>query len=195
MDKGQERTTGILALLDVSYLPHVKHASMVNQKGTDMYLKEVYINKEAWDDINRHAFESRSLEVGGFLLGFSGLLGESPVAWIIKSVRGDCRSSSAHVVIETSTFDKILDEIETGELSIVGWYHTHPGWGIFLSGTDRNTIFQHFKDPQSIALVLDPKGGDHGFFGWDYDKMSLGRLNAYIFSGIDYNHYLEKQPY
>lgn len=151
----------------------------------DMYLKELYINREAWDNIKRHAVEGGSLEIGGFLMGIRCVLDEHPITWITKSVRGTCKSSSAQVVIETSTYDKVLAEMEAEGISIVGWYHTHPGIGVFLSGTDRETMSSHFSDLFSIALVLDPKRKNHGFFGWGQDRC-LRRLNAYLFDGPNY---------
>jgi len=40
---------------------------------------------------------------------------------------------------------------------IVGWYHSHPGYGCFLSGIDVDTQAQNqaFQDP-FVAIVVDP---------------------------------------
>jgi 26S proteasome regulatory subunit N11 len=40
---------------------------------------------------------------------------------------------------------------------VVGWYHSHPGFGCWLSGVDVNTA-QSFEqlNPRSVALVVDP---------------------------------------
>ncbi|THH15383.1 hypothetical protein EW146_g5086 [Bondarzewia mesenterica] len=41
--------------------------------------------------------------------------------------------------------------------SVVGWYHSHPGFGCWLSSVDINTQ-QSFEslDPRSVAVVVDP---------------------------------------
>ncbi|KAG0333234.1 COP9 signalosome complex subunit 5 [Podila humilis] len=41
--------------------------------------------------------------------------------------------------------------------NVVGWYHSHPGYGCWLSGIDVNTQMQNqqFLDP-FVALVIDP---------------------------------------
>lgn len=46
---------------------------------------------------------------------------------------------------------KVKDE------NIVGWYHSHPGYGCWLSGIDVSTqaLNQNFQDPY-LALVVDP---------------------------------------
>ena len=40
---------------------------------------------------------------------------------------------------------------------VVGWYHSHPGFGCWLSGTDQNTQ-QSFEmlNPRAVAVVVDP---------------------------------------
>ena len=40
---------------------------------------------------------------------------------------------------------------------MVGWYHSHPGYGCWLSGIDVNTqsLNQQFQDPW-LAIVVDP---------------------------------------
>jgi len=41
--------------------------------------------------------------------------------------------------------------------AVVGWYHSHPGFGCWLSSVDTNTQ-QSFEqlDPRSVAVVIDP---------------------------------------
>lgn len=41
--------------------------------------------------------------------------------------------------------------------SVVGWYHSHPGFGCWLSGVDVNTQ-QSFEalNPRAVAVVIDP---------------------------------------
>lgn len=41
--------------------------------------------------------------------------------------------------------------------SVVGWYHSHPGFGPWLSGTDVETQKSQEKlEPRAVAVVLDP---------------------------------------
>ena len=54
----------------------------------------------------------------------------------------------------------------------VGWWHSHPGFGLFLSATDIKTHILSFQitRPHSVALVVDPTNLDsnglaqHSFF-------------------------------
>ena len=49
---------------------------------------------------------------------------------------------------------------------MVGWYHTHPGWGVFLSGMDQFICENFFGKTLDVALVVDPCRGDRGMFQW-----------------------------
>ena len=42
------------------------------------------------------------------------------------------------------------------ELQIVGWYHTHPDWGVFLSGMDMFICDNFFNKRLDVALVIAP---------------------------------------
>ncbi len=54
---------------------------------------------------------------------------------------------------------KMLDMLkQTGRPEmVVGWYHSHPGFGCWLSGTDCNTqkSFEQLN-PRAVAVVIDP---------------------------------------
>jgi COP9 signalosome complex subunit 5 len=42
--------------------------------------------------------------------------------------------------------------------NVCGWYHSHPGYGCWLSGIDvgTQTLYQKHQEP-FIAIVIDPK--------------------------------------
>ncbi|MCL4264954.1 MAG: hypothetical protein KJ069_17170 [Anaerolineae bacterium] len=50
---------------------------------------------------------------------------------------------------------------------MVGWYHTHPGFGIFLSGMDLFIHQNFFTQIWHVAFVLDPRAHISGFFCWN----------------------------
>jgi proteasome lid subunit RPN8/RPN11 len=63
-------------------------------------------------------------------------------------------------------WDAILKEGEEkfpGQ-QIVGWYHTHPSFGIFLSDYDQFIQTEFFKQKGQVALVVDPVAGKLGWF-------------------------------
>merc|ERR1712113_1049302 len=58
-------------------------------------------------------------------------------------------------VFQTKMLD-MLQQTGRGEM-VVGWYHSHPGFGCWLSGVDINTQ-QSFEalNPRAVAVVIDP---------------------------------------
>jgi hypothetical protein len=57
---------------------------------------------------------------------------------------------------------------ESGGKALLGWYHTHPDLGIFLSETDlEKTHRVLFAEPFQIALVYDPVRHKAGYFCWE----------------------------
>lgn len=63
---------------------------------------------------------------------------------------------------------------------IVGWYHSHPNFGIFLSGTDRHTHQTYFSRPWHIALVVDPKRSVEGVFYRTGNRQNLEQCTFQI---------------
>lgn len=60
---------------------------------------------------------------------------------------------------------------------MVGWYHTHPGFGIFLSGMDLFIHQNFFTQIWHVAMVLDPRARTSGFFCWDRPKSGVSRFD------------------
>lgn len=49
---------------------------------------------------------------------------------------------------------------------VVGWHHTHPGLGVFLSAYDRFIHAHFFSQPWQVAMVVDPRAKEFGFYQW-----------------------------
>ncbi|MHA2174540.1 MAG: Mov34/MPN/PAD-1 family protein [Candidatus Hodarchaeales archaeon] len=65
------------------------------------------------------------------------------------------------VFVDITDYEKVFslisfERIDNGEV-IIGWAHTHPGLGLFFSGTDIDTQLSYQgMHPKSFGLVLDP---------------------------------------
>ena len=56
---------------------------------------------------------------------------------------------------------------DTPPLRVIGWIHTHPGIGLFLSGTDTATYEANLEmspDNRFVAVVVDPLRNEDGVF-------------------------------
>ncbi|MHA2284143.1 MAG: Mov34/MPN/PAD-1 family protein [Promethearchaeota archaeon] len=68
-------------------------------------------------------------------------------------------------------FDAVLKglrEIRKDEdLRILGWWHSHPDFGCFLSTTDIHTQKYFFPETYQVALIVDPIRKEYTFFTLD----------------------------
>lgn len=73
----------------------------------------------------------------------------------------------------TINYTEASKEVKRYE-NVVGWYHTHPGYGCWLSGIDVGTqkSMQMIQDP-CIAIVIDP------FRTMSSGKVELGCFRTY----------------
>jgi proteasome lid subunit RPN8/RPN11 len=142
----------------------------------------VSISKSVLERIMDSANETE-YEIIGLLLG--SVVKNTVV--IEDSVSGAQESGSMHASLSPATIAKISDQILTGELEgkIVGWYHSHPGFGLFMSPTDVATQsnFQQFSN-KVTAMVVDPRNDEFAFFFLDEEKEVawLEKDQVHIFS-------------
>jgi proteasome lid subunit RPN8/RPN11 len=73
--------------------------------------------------------------------------------------------------------DKLHERYPDETAVMVGWYHTHPGFGIFLSGMDQFIHQNFFTQIWHVALVLDPRAKTSGFFCWDRQKTRVSPMD------------------
>lgn len=128
----------------------------------------VFIAQTVLDDMNAHAAAENHHEIGGIMVG-TVIEGARPVVLVEGSIRGAKMSQSASSVTFThdawDEINRIKDE-RFADKRIVGWYHSHPGFGIFLSGHDQFIHRNFFTAPWQIAFVTDPKDASYGIFTW-----------------------------
>lgn len=128
---------------------------------------------EALQAIHEHGKTSMDAEICGVLVGNVYRDSYGPYVLIRACIRGDAAESrNAQVTFKAETWTHIQQVMEQDhpDDKIVGWYHTHPGFGIFLSGMDLFIQDNFFNLPWQIALVYDPQSEEEGVFIWRNGK-------------------------
>lgn len=108
-------------------------------------------------------------EVGGVLAGKWRLDANSGERFVV--VEGvlpaeHTRHGSTYVTFTQDSLVGLNDALEArypGK-QMVGWYHTHPGMGVFLSSYDMWLHEHFFPEMWQFALVIDPHAQEAGFF-------------------------------
>ncbi|KAL4630933.1 COP9 signalosome complex subunit 5-like [Arapaima gigas] len=105
-----------------------------------------------------HARSGGNLEVMGLMLG--KVDGETMI--IMDSFALPVEGTETRVNAQAAAYEYmavyIENAIEVGRLeNAIGWYHSHPGYGCWLSGIDVSTqmLNQQFQEP-FVAVVIDP---------------------------------------
>lgn len=123
----------------------------------------VAFEREAYADLIYHARSSLEAEICGVLVGNVKQDHEGLFVHVGAIIRGDeARRGSAHVTFTQETWNHIHDSLEKDypDNRIMGWYHTHPGFGVAFSDMDLFIQKHFFSLPTQIALVTDPLSGE-----------------------------------
>lgn len=151
----------------------------LEQHWHDSAIQAIYMHRDAISEIGHYLRTENTSkikendkdipEIGGMLLGRFAVNGHQKCEVSIDKFVPIASSSSNVYSIEFSVnsmakdLTYMLDKYP--DLLVVGWFHTHPGHGLFLSPPDLS-IQEHFREPYQIAMEIDSLSAalDTGFF-------------------------------
>ncbi len=125
--------------------------------------------------IHEHAIFSLPNETGGFLLGRVSFAPDDRIWHLVIDEALPVEPTDqdpAHFGFGWQDVDRVRRYRGTSGKALVGWYHTHPDFGIFLSETDLERTHRIlFAEPFQVALVYDPVRGRAGYFYWEAPQL------------------------
>lgn len=120
----------------------------------------VFLKQAAFHDMIVHAsaFLADRKEVLGLLIGREKDVDAKQL--IIERILPITEGSESSVQLqepEFAIYEKLYLDEAAGEF-VLGWYHSHPFWGLFLSHIDIETHSLAFqlRYPQAVAIIVDP---------------------------------------
>ncbi len=130
---------------------------------------QVYIVQSVYAEIWDHINQSPGIESGGVLIGHPFKTSEGKTTFVIITAAIPQHSDNRSVGHFTVGPDEIAlaraeMEHKYPGLIAVGWYHSHPGHGIFLSGQDMTIVRSIYNSSWHIAMVIDPQRRIEGVF-------------------------------
>lgn len=148
----------------------------------------IYVDIDVMRDMETHALTDTSVELGGVMLGGQYEDEEgNPFVVVTDSLRAaHYEATKGSFKFTHDTWQQISRQRDEfpDELQMVGWYHTHPDWGVFLSGMDMFICDNFFNRPLDLALVIDPCRGDRGWFHWNpASKERIRRTGGFYLIG------------
>lgn len=94
-------------------------------------------------------------EAMGLLVGRVFVFEGRPYAVVDEYVTAANDATAVHVRFAPEAFSELSKKLMGGR-RVVGWAHSHPDYGCFLSTTDVATQETYFQEPYHVALVVDP---------------------------------------
>jgi proteasome lid subunit RPN8/RPN11 len=138
--------------------------------------RQVIFKQSVLNDIYAHGRGAPDIEVCGVLVGNVYHDAMGPFVFVEANIRGNFSSGkAAQVTFTAKTWAHIQDVMDKSypDLRILGWYHTHPGHGIFLSDMDLFIHKNFFSLPWHLAFVFDPQNQEEGLFAWRTGNMLI----------------------
>lgn len=126
--------------------------------------------------IHKYCYSDTSQELAGVLLGnYSEKDGQCLVfiEAAVEALYTEAKRGSVTFTHKSWDYINKIREDKYPHHKVVGWFHTHPGFGIFLSGYDKFIHQNFFNLPFQVAYVVDPLAGKHGFFGWRNNNLEV----------------------
>jgi proteasome lid subunit RPN8/RPN11 len=145
---------------------------------------DILIDESSFRSAQAHALSSLNREVAGVLVG--GRPEKQPDGRYVVHIFDTI--VARHTVMQGASVtytpeswrylnDTLAEKYPDDTAVMVGWYHTHPGFGIFLSGMDLFIHQNFFTQIWHVAYVLDPVARTSGFFCWDRQKTRVSRYD------------------
>lgn len=122
------------------------------------FFREIKISALALLKMVIHARSGGKLEIMGMLIGKV----DGNVMVVMDSYALPVEGTETRVNAQAQAYEYMANYMErakqVGRLeNAIGWYHSHPGYGCWLSGIDVSTqmLNQNFQEP-FVAIVIDP---------------------------------------
>ena len=139
-------------------------------------LFRVYFDPGVHEAVRKHSLENVGVEICGVLVGRWARDADGPYVHISEAIRGEAATTKfTEVTFTHETWARINEQMDSrfSHLAIVGWYHSHPSFGVFLSERDRFIHEHFFSGPGQVAYVVDPVRKTEGVFQWQMGKPEL----------------------
>ena len=136
------------------------------------YVFPVYINEETLNKIIIYC-KSFEKEIFGYIIGHilnwdkQTYVKIEDLIFILGAIHSD-DYSTGQIELSAGKYNKKVIRLnkkrKIDNLRVLGWWHSHPGFGCFLSPTDLKTQEYFFPESYQVALVVDPVRDELEFF-------------------------------
>ncbi|HEY6092079.1 MAG TPA: hypothetical protein VIV83_08825, partial [Gemmatimonadales bacterium] len=122
----------------------------------------IFFQQEAVIALQDHLKSSPTQAIFGFLIGDVYRDPETGVLYVLidktlklsQPIYGDKTE-----VVVGRLWDRMQEQLTKANATLLGWYHSHPGQGGFLTAHDVETHDKYFTDPWHVAVLVAAEAG------------------------------------
>lgn len=138
--------------------------------------------------------KKHELEIFGYLVGEIFSWKEKKYVIIEDQISIKAGTHSQHFTVShlegtagkfEEEFQKLKRTRKNENLRIIGWWHSHPNFGCFLSSTDVETQQYFFPESYQVALVVDPIRDEFDFYSVDKNSKEGYKPISYAILSIN----------
>ena len=166
---GEQKYEKILAPSEQEVNRDVLPQNVIKMGEQVLHDKNIYILQSVYKEIHEFTKDKLTVESGGMLMGYTVQANGKTNIIIDGFIEGKHSEGTPTTLKFThETWDHVHKEADEHfpNDKIIGWIHTHPNFGIFLSNYDKFIHQNFFNDENQIAYVVDPIQHIEGFFFW-----------------------------
>lgn len=150
-------------------------------------LLALVFDTDAHRAMEAHCSRDPQREVCGVLVGFTGVAGRQSWTRVVAVIEGiHAREEQMSVTFTHETWDAVHDVLAARQdgAKVVGWYHSHPDFGVFYSSPDAFVHRNFFGSDGQVGIVVDPVRRESGAFVSKagslvtLDRYEVARVNA-----------------
>ena len=141
-------------------------------KGVDLFIQTSVIEVIAEEADASAALDQETM---GVMIGRIYRDDEGEYAVSHRTITSDLVADSTHVRFDMDSMEKLIDGIDgmASDERVIGWYHSHLDYGVFMSETDVRTQHSLFGESMGFALVIDPLRGEFAVFDNSKDPQKV----------------------
>jgi len=161
----------------VHLYPSKERPQDYEQEGVlDLQDTPVFFSGKTLPEIISHLNSDPHNEQGGYLVGEAYADPHTDGLWVAAAGAIPLKQKGTLTQLDF-TLDPAVLESKFPSMRLIGWYHSHPGHGIFLSDDDEH-VHRFFQTANSLAFVYDPQSKESGLFISD-NKGTISQLRGF----------------
>ncbi|NLM12200.1 MAG: LysM peptidoglycan-binding domain-containing protein [Epulopiscium sp.] len=152
-----------------------KHSFLDNAKliGDTPTGIKIYLEDYVYTYLYQYAKLNRGEEKGAVLVGYyTEEFGDK-----MAMISGAIQFKSSLAEERTHITEEVMNEVRAKlnkyfpDCELMGWMHTQPGYGIFLTTQDIRLQKEFFGKPYQTLMIIDPIENMEAFFLWDKEEV------------------------